>query len=373
MCSAAGASSAAAHAAATPRRRVSRFADRAAERRARGDGHPRPDHGPCAWPAELLVHDGEHVVARGRRQVAARGAAPEAGRTGRAARLGARQRQHLEARAAPVALRRQIAVDAIADVAETRGAERERDQQHDGRGHQPAARDAGARERRERHAQRDRGGGEVRLGDQHQHREQRERERERPGRERPARAATGGGAVASPRRHQQAGRADQERRRISRDRPEPQPAAGAGGAHADARNEHRRRRDQRRQEQRRGRAQHALDADAHDHPAERAAEHDADGLSDRVVVGGAETGRPRPRSRAGDDREIERRQSDAPGPPATRPMRFGRPSQKRTSKPMPASKMSPNSGLVMPARAVGRVAIEAAVVVDPQDGGGPRR
>ena len=50
------------------------------ERRARGDGHPRRDHGPCAAPAELLVHDREDVVARRRRQVAARGAAPEAGR-----------------------------------------------------------------------------------------------------------------------------------------------------------------------------------------------------------------------------------------------------------------------------------------------------
>ena len=290
--------------------------------------------------------------------MAARDAVPEAGRAGGGVGLGARQRERLEAVATPVAFGRQEAVDATTHVAEARGAEGEGEQDHRRGGDQPPAGHAGARERRERHRERDGGRGEVRLGDQHQRRQQGEGERERaPGESaRAARVAGGDASAVSPGRDQQAGGPDQKRRRAARKRAQAQPAARAGGAHADARHEHRGGREQRCDEQRRRQTEDPVDAGARGHAAQRRAQRRADHLPDGEVAGPAEAGRARVRAGGEHDREAERgqphrgRDQESAGSGPTR-------HQKCTSRPAPASKRSPNNEYFMASSVtkVGRV------------------
>ena len=264
-------------------------------------------------------------------------------------RLGAGEREHLEAVAAPVALGREEAVNATADVAEARGAEGEREQQHRRGGHQPAPRDARAGERRERHAERDGGRREIGLArPAPAPRAARARAPAAGMRPRPRRAAPGAGrahaaAISSPVApiRNGAGLPDSGPRCSQRLAPAartPTPGTNTAAVASSAIDEQRRR-----QARARGRCRRARPPRRARRPPRRRWP-----AATRSGCGAPRPGAPWPRARAGDDREAQRAQPDGGNDQQARRRRSGGPSQKRRRKPMPASKRSPNSGCDSP-------------------------
>ena len=212
--------------------------------------------------------------------------------------VGVGERQDLEPLPAPVTLGGPKAADPVVDVPEARRADRERDEQQTRRRQEAPAGDAAARQRGERHRQRDGRRREVGLDHQRHHRQQRAGGREAP----PARVAGRG----DEQRHG----ADQQGRGSARERPEVDPAPRPRGADAEARDEHRQRDGQRgEKDEWRRRAEAARPHPRHER-AERCPAREPDQMAHREVGGRADARGARARGGRRHDRQPERPQPD---------------------------------------------------------------